>query len=188
LTGFLLLLASFFVSAWITRKQTCLDPYSKTLLRPGYTLPAYTMELMLRFLYSMHQYDNRMFDPRKAAFCRATGRLYPNALKWMDVINVDWSFLRKRYPGNWVSWGSLTNLQQEAMRSAHHHLNGYQTMHSSMNHSPKAVEQDYVYMKPGPLYVDLDTRVLLGWKCVPDTELEVLVVQKPKGIFELPKG
>jgi hypothetical protein len=27
--------------------------------------------------------------------------------------------------------------------------------------------------------VDLETKVLLGWKEVPDTHLEVLIVQKP---------
>ena len=34
--------------------------------------------------------------------------------------------------------------------------------------------------RPGPLYVDIETKVLLGWKVVPGTDLEVLIVQKPK--------
>jgi hypothetical protein len=30
------------------------------------------------------------------------------------------------------------------------------------------------------LYVDVETQILIGWKEVPGTEVEVLIVQKPK--------
>jgi hypothetical protein len=44
---------------------------------------------------------------------------------------------------------------------------------------PTLIEAKYAFTKPGPLYVDISTNVLVGWQIVPDTELEVLVVQKP---------
>lgn len=184
---FLSLVASFFIGAWIKRKQIVLSPYTKTPLRRGEDIPYQTREKVLRYLFFMHEYDNRMFDVRKAAFCRETGRLFPKAVSYFDTIHVDWTFLQKRYPGSYVSWGSLSNEQKEMIKRSHHTLEGYQTENSSRNPAPSMIEPIYAYAIPGPLYVDLETRVLLGWKVVPDTDLEVLIVQKPKGIFELPR-
>lgn len=184
---FFLLIGIYYVGYWITKKQYCLCPYTKSPLRLGASLPPETVEQILRYLFKMHQYDNRMFDLRKAAFCRQTGRIFQGAVGWFDTIHVDWTFLKKRYPGNWISWGSLTDNQKEAILNSHHSLKGFQTDYSSENPSPRAIEERYVFMKPGPLYVDLETKVLLGWKCVPDTDFEVLIVQKPKGKFELKK-
>ncbi len=78
-----------------------------------------------------------------------------------------------------MSWGSFSNDQQRAIRDVHESLEGFQTDESSANPVPRLVERRYAYTIPGPLYVDLETKVLLGWKCVPETELEVLIVQKP---------
>jgi len=97
----------------------------------------------------------------------------------MDTVKVDWTFLQKRYPGIWVSWGSLNSDQQRAISDAHESLEGFQTEVSSPSPAPRAIEPEYAYTKPGPLYVDIQTKVLLGWKVVPGTELEVLIVQKP---------
>lgn len=184
---FFLLIAVYYAGYWITKKQYCPSPYTKSPLRLGASLPPETVEQILRYLFKIHQYDNRMFDLRKAAFCRQTGRIFQGAVWWFDTIHVDWSFLRKRYPGNWISWGSLTDNQKEALLNFHHTLKGFQTEYSSENPSPRAVEERYAFLKPGPLYVDLETKILLGWKCVPDTDFEVLIVQKPKGKFELKK-
>ncbi|HEV8052714.1 MAG TPA: hypothetical protein VGP47_09475, partial [Parachlamydiaceae bacterium] len=85
----------------------------------------------------------------------------------------------------YVSWGSLTAEQQGIIRNGHDSLEGFQTDFSSPNPLPRAVEAKYALSKPGPLYVDINTKVLLGWKCVPDTDLEVLIVQKPKYIIKL---
>jgi hypothetical protein len=92
---------------------------------------------------------------------------------------VDWTFLQKRYPGHWVSWGSLSKEQQEAIRDVHESLGKFQTQESSPTPAPRAVEPEYAYTKPGPLYVDLETKILLGWQVVPGTDFEVLIVQKP---------
>lgn len=124
-----------------------------------------------------------MFNLDKAALCRETGRLFPNAVTWYGTIKVDWTFLNKRYPGHYISWGSLSDYQQEIIRSAHETVEGFQTEYSSRRTAPSQVEPFYAMTVPGPLYVDLDTKVLLGWKCVPLTDLEVMIVQKPKPIF-----
>jgi hypothetical protein len=187
LLTFTLLVAVFFIGTWVTRNQIALSPYTKKPLRLGSNIPYQTAEKVLRYLFFMRQYDNRMFDVRKAAFCRETGRLFPNAVSYFDTIHVDWTFLEKRYPGSYVSWGSLSEEQQEMIKRSHHHLDGYQTEFSSRKSAPSQIEPEYAYKVPGPLYVDLETRVLLGWKIVPETELEVLIVQKPKGRFELPR-
>jgi len=183
---FFLLLSVFFVGFWITKKQVCLSPYTKKPLRLGSQIPYQTAEKVLRYLFFMRQYDNRMFDVRKAAFCRETGRLFPNAVSYFDTIHVDWTFLEKHYPGSYVSWGSLSDEQKEMIKHSHHSLEGYQTEFSSRKSAPSQIEREFALAIPGPLYVDLQTRVLLGWKSIPDVDLEVLVVQKPKGMFELP--
>lgn len=185
---FLAFFSLFLVGVWLTRKRErgALSPYSRLPLRRGSDIHYMTAEKVLRFLYDMHEYDNRMFDLRKAAYCRETGRIFPNAMTWYGGIDVDWSFLQKRYPGRYVSWGSLTPEQQEIVRCAHDNfIKGYQTDFSSAHPQPKSVEAKYAFAKPGPLYVDIETNVLLGWKEVPDTELEVLVVQKPMQIITI---
>lgn len=164
---------------WLSRRPPSLSPYSRKPLRRATDLSYYAAEKLLSFLYKLHQYDNRIFSLKKAALCRETGRIFPNAVTWYDKIDVDWNFLKKRYPGNYVSWGSLTTEQQEIIRNVHDTLEGFQTDFSSPYFSPKQLEAKYAFAKPGPLYVDIATKVLIGWKCVPDTDLEVLIVQKP---------
>jgi len=164
---------------WVNRQKDSVSPYTRSPLRRGSDLSYYSSEQVLRYLYNYYQYDNRIFDLKKAAICLETGRIFPDALNWLGKIDVDWSFLQKRYPGKYISWGSLTTDQQEIVRSAHLTLDGFQVEFSSPEHQPKALEAKYAYAKPGPLYVDIETNVLLGWKCVPRTDLEVLIVQKP---------
>lgn len=170
---------------WLSRRPPSLSPYSRLPLRRASDLSYYASEKVLRFLYNTHQYDNRIFSLKRSALCRETGRIFSNAVTWYDKIEVDWTFLQKRYPGSFVSWGSLTAEQQGIVRNAHDSLEGFQTDFSSPNPLPKAVEAKYALASPGPLYVDINTNVLVGWKCVPDTELEVLIVQKPKYIITL---
>lgn len=156
-----------------------MSPYSRLPMRRAGELSYDSKVKVLRFLYNMHQYDNRIFELEKAAICRETGRIFPNAVTWYGVIKLDWTFLQKRYPGSYVSWGSLTEEQQEIIRAAHDPLTGFQTEFSSPISQPKSIEAKYAFSKPGPLYVDIDTKVLVGWQCVPESDLEVLVVQKP---------
>lgn len=185
LVTFLLLFLAYIAAWWAKRREVGLSPYSGMPLRRATSLSYYSVERVLKFLYQLHQYDNRAFDIKKTALCRETGRLFPDAITWYDVIKVDWSFIQKRYPGNYVSWGSLSEMQQKSIRAIHESLEGFQTVDSSSTPSPRLVEERYALEKPGPLYVDIETGVLVGWQCVPDTEIEVLIVQKPTHVITL---
>lgn len=173
------LFLSFFITIRAGRRHLCPSPYTGRPLRAGSELNYQTVEKVLRFLYDMHEYDNRLFDLRASAICRETGRIFPSAKSWMGTYHVDWTFLQKRYPGHYVSWGSLSDEQQRVIRSRHRSLSGFQTEFSSPTASPQRIEPEFAYTKPGPLYVDVESGHLLGWKEVPGTDLEVLIVQKP---------
>ncbi len=174
------LLGFIFWFTWrTTTKAQSVSPYTGLPLRRATELPYYAVEKIFKYLNSYHQYDNRIFLLRRASFCRETGRIFQNSVTWYDIIKINWNFLRKRYPGNYVSWGSLSRDQQQLIREAHESLEGFQTELSSPNRLPRAIEPEYIYTKPGPLYVDFEKKLLLGWKEVPGTELEILIVQKP---------
>lgn len=172
------LLASFIFGWWMARNPTYPSPYTNQPLRRGSDLHWLTIEKVLRYLFEHNDYDNRMFDLRRAAICRETGRIFPGSVNRYGNIRVDWDFIKKKYPGNFISWGSLTEEQQLIISDKHDSLEGFQTEFSSHKPAPRDIEKEYVYRTPGPLYVDVETGVLLGWKCVPGTELEVMIVQK----------
>lgn len=182
---FFLLFGVFWFSWWMQRREVSLSPYTGMPLRRATTLSFSTMEKTLRFLLEMRQYDNPIFNFNKAAVCRETGRIFTNCVTWYDTIKVDWSFIQRRYSGHFVSWGSLSKEQQEGLRKVHDSLSAYQTEQSCSNPSPRMVDSKYVYIKPGPLYVEINSGVLLGWQIVPDTEIEVLVIQKPTKIITI---
>jgi hypothetical protein len=179
LVAFLILLAFFGFSIWLSRRSAGISPFSGLPLRRGSDLSFAAKEKIYRMLFDMHDFDNRLFDLDQAAVCRETGRVFFDAVTWFDNIKVDWSFLRKRYPGNYVSWGSLTEPQKEAVRAVHGSLEGFQTAKSSRHPAPRMVEPEIAFERPGPLYVDWETKVLVGWKQVPETNFEILIVQKP---------
>lgn len=176
---FLALVASSFFGWWVSKGRASPCPYSGVPLRSGEELPYESKIKVLRYLYEHQDFENQMFELRKAAVSRTTGRIFPNALTWYGTIHADWSFLKKRYPGHYVSWGSLTEEQKIRLIDKHGSVTEFQTDFSSATPSPRKVEPEFALRKPGPLYVDTNTGILLGWKIVPDTELEVLVVQKP---------
>ncbi len=179
LVSFALLILLFWLGWRLTQRSHSVSPYTGVPLRRASEISYYSAERVLRYLYDLRQYDNRIFKLRRAAFCRETGRIFQDCVTWYDTINVDWNFLQKRYPGHYVSWGSLSKELQDYIRDSHSSLEGFQTEESSPNPAPRAVEPEYAYTKPGPLYVDPETKVLLGWKIVPGTNFEVLIVQKP---------
>lgn len=175
----LFLLGSLYFKWWLFGRPPSLSPYSKQPLRPAADLSYQAKVNTLRYLFKLNEYYNPLFEFKRAAVCRETGRLFPEAVTWYGVIRVDWSFLNKRHPGKYVSWGSLTRDQQEAVRASHDSLEGFQTEFSSPEVLPRSIEAKFAFAKPGPLYVDIDTNTLLGWKAIPETQLEYLVVQKP---------
>jgi hypothetical protein len=183
--AFVLLIALFWFGWWASQRAQGVSPYTGLPLRRATDLAYYSAERVVRYLHDLHQYDNRIFKFSRAAFCRETGRIFQDCVTWFEVVRMDWNFLQRRYPGQYVSWGSLNNVQQEAIRSVHESLEGFQTIESSPTPSPRSIEPEYAYSKPGPLYVDLNTQILLGWKIVPGTDLEVLIVQKPNKTYHL---
>lgn len=182
LLSFAFLALLFWIGWRITQRTQAVSPYTGIPLRRTTEISYYSAEKILKFLYDLRQYDNRVFKLNRAAFCRETGRIFQDCITWIDTIKIDWTFLQKRYPGNWISWGSLNKEQQEAIREVHSSLDRFQIFESSPTPAPRAIESEYAYSKPGPLYVDLETRDLLGWQIVPGTEFEVLIVQKPMNL------
>jgi hypothetical protein len=181
LTLILVFMGMFMYIGWyLTRKPSVtLSPYTSMPLWRADLLPFSTKEKVALYLQDYRQYDNRPFKFAKAAYCRETGRIFQDCQDWKHKIVVDWTFLQKRFPGNWISWGSLSDELKESIRNRHEDLEGFQTSLSSKYPSPRQIEMHIAYAKPGPLYVDLDTAVLLGWKEVPHSLMEVLIVQKP---------
>jgi len=176
---FAILIAVFWYTWKSFRQSGGVCPYTGAPLRRATDLPYYSVERIFTYLNSYHQFDNRIFLLKKSMFCRDTGRIFQNTVNWFGIANVDWSFLIKRFPGYYVSWGSLTSEQQRYIREAHESLDGFQTEKSCPFPSPREITPEYTYTKPGPLYVDFSSKILLGWKIVPGTNLEILIVQKP---------
>jgi hypothetical protein len=165
---------------WVSKNRGSVCPYTKKPMMLGVDLPVSFARQVEEFMKSQPQPENEPFDCCKSAICRETGRIFPNAIKRGEIIWLDWSFLEKRFPGNWVSWGSLPLDKQGVIKLCHTSLDGFQTEKSAPQQLPEHIGQDYIYTKPGPLYVDVAKKTLLGWKCVPGTYLEVLIVQKPQ--------
>src|ERR1700730_16446199 len=93
---------------WVTQTRGSLSPYSKKPMMLGVDLAVSIARQVEEFLKSLPQPENAPFDCTKAAICRETGRIFPNAVMRGELIRIGWDFLNKRFPGHWISWGSLT--------------------------------------------------------------------------------
>lgn len=178
-----LMLGIMGIGWWYTQRRVLrpLSPYTKTPLRKASELSYRSMIKVYKYMLENEDYENRPIKFWGSVFCRETGRIFPDTINWYGGIKkVDWNFLIKRHYGHYVSWGSLGDDQKRSIREVHESLDGFQVEFSCPKPLPRDITPEYIYTKPGPLYVDLHTKVLIGWKCIPDSELEVLVVQKPK--------
>jgi len=176
----LMILLAWLGSVWpLRRRKPPLSPYSKMPLRRANSLRYTTKYIVRLYLKEMEDFDNRQFDLNRAALCRETGRIFPDVVSWMGKMHVDWNFLQKRMAGSWVSYGSLPDDRRQDLWDKHGTLAGFQTEFSSENPLPQDGEEEYNLIKPGPLYVNLENDVVMGWKMVPGTEVEVLVVKRP---------
>lgn len=164
---------------------TAYCPYTGTPLRKAENLPFLTKYKVRKFMDAHIDFCNQPFKFYKAAFCRETGRIFPDCITWTGKIIVEWDFIQKRFPGKFVSWGSLTSDQQRELYQMHGLIDGFQTEFSSPTMLPKQVEPQYARAKPGPLYVDLDSGTLVGWIAVPETDVEILRVQRPPRMHSL---
>lgn len=184
------MLAAFFIMSFImligwfwTRKRkvvklNCL--YTQVPLHPMYDISYDSLAKVHYFLEEYPGYENRQLRFSRAMVCRDTGKIFPECISWSGKARLEWDFLKKKHPGTYISWGSLSDEQKRSFEEDHDSLEGFQTGFSCNEPLPKNITTDYAFAKPGPLYVDLETRVLIGWKYVPETELEVLIVQKPR--------
>ncbi len=164
---------------WVSQRRGCVSPYTKQPMMYGVDLPVVFARQVEEFLKSLPQPENAPFDCTKAAICRQTHRIFPDCVKPGEIIALNWGFLQKRYHGNWVSWGAVRKDIQEHIKLHHHSLDGFQLEVSSPRPKPEAVDAFYANTHPGPLYVDVLTKIFLGWQRVPGTPFEVLVVKKP---------
>lgn len=178
-TFFALLILSYILYK-IQSETKVLCPYTKKPMRRGEDIPIHQVTEVMRFLfYDHYSFDNKIFKMKNSLVCRDTGKIFQDVFDFLGRPKLDWTFLYKRYPGVYVSWGSLTLDQQRDIRESHYTLEGFQTEKSSSKPLPQDIEEYFAYLKPGPLYVDITTKTLLGWKCVPNTMFEVLIVQHP---------
>lgn len=164
---------------WVSKKRGSQSPYSKKPMTLGVDIAPSVRRFVNEFLESHPQPENSPIDFDTAAICPETGRIFANAAFRGSFVRLGWDFLQKRYPGRYVSWGSLDELEQATLRLCHESLAGFQTEISCPRPMPQAIDSHYALAVPGPLYVDRNAKVLLGWKQVPGTEFEVLIVQLP---------
>jgi hypothetical protein len=186
---FLLLFSFFFIIAclgfllwygwFVSTKRGSVSPYSKQPMKLGVDVAPSISRLVEEFLLSHSQPENPPFDFKWAAICEQTGRIFPDAVGRGERVRLDWDFLQKRFPGSFVSWGSLSEMEQAQIRLVHESMQGFQTQTSCPQSMPKEISSYYALAKPGPLYVDRATKILLGWKEVLHTDYEVLIVQRP---------
>jgi hypothetical protein len=178
---FMIVLFSFllWIGWWVSTKRGSPCPYTRKPMKLGVDVAASVLLFVEEFLRSHPQPENAPFDFRFAAISPETGRIFPDCVKKMEIVRLDWSFIQKRYPGKYVSWGSLSEMEQGHVRLCHESLAGFQTEKSCPNPVPQDITSEFALLRPGPLYVDRATKVLLGWKEVHGTDFEVLIVQKP---------
>jgi len=181
LVALLLFLVFIFWIGWKregVRGDRC--PYCKRSLRLGTDVARSLAAIVNAFIFEESQLENPPIDFASASYCSLTGRIYPNTVDEKERITLSWDFLRRRWSGTFISWGALSEEERGVVRLLHGSLEGFQTESSSHQPSPELVEVEFSELAPGPLYIDRKTKVVMGWKKVPGTYFEVLVVQQPK--------
>ncbi len=183
ISSFLLVMAAMmgllWFGWWVSRKHGSVSPYSKKPMTLGIDIVPSIRTYVNDFILSHSQPENNPIDFDHAAICPETGRVFPNSVVRGSFVRLDWTFLQKFYPGKYVSWGSLNELEQATIRLCHEDMVGYQTETSCPMSLPQEIDDHFAHTSPGPLYVDRARKILLGWKEVPGTEFEVLIIQLP---------
>ena len=175
------ILIFFLAGWWLFNAREAKSPYLGGKGIFGHELSFPAIEKVHQFLSAHHDVNNPIFDLNNACVCKTTGRIFPDTLGFAGAKSVGWSFISRMYPGAYVSWGSLSPQERDRLYSESPELfEGYQIHDSSAEEKPKKASEYHQALKPGPLYIDRDSKVLVGWKCVPETVLEVLVVQDLK--------
>lgn len=168
------LICLFFAIGWyFTNRPGTVSPYSKRPMAPGSAISFRSIEKIEEFFDEIQSPENHTFDLERAAVCRQTGRIFPNALTKFDVVTLNRDFLSSVCPGNYIDFETLGPRERAIILAKHQDLEGFQI----------GDQRTKLYGEPIPsLYVDIATNTLIGWKNVPGTELQVLVVQKPRNV------
>lgn len=161
------------------------SPYTQAIMQFGVDIARSLQKQVNSFLEEFPEEDNPQIDFTKAALCPVTGRIFTKCVTRGVKIDLDWSFLHKRFPGtkempsSFVSWGALSEEERGELRVIHPSLEGFQIEQSSPYPRPERIDREFALLSPGPLYVEKATHILVGWKRVPGTSFEVLIVQRP---------
>ncbi len=160
-----LLISTLYYLYWRTHLKGRKSPFSGQNLARGKGILYPSAEKIHLFSSQLSVPENEEIDLSKAAFCRQTNRIFPNAITVFDEINVRRDYLSKYYSSKLTPWFLLSDAFRKEIENAHSSLDGFQIGKS---------------LKPGPLFVDKKNRTLVGWKQIPETEMEILVIQKLK--------
>ncbi|MGM0439745.1 MAG: hypothetical protein ACQEP8_01355 [Chlamydiota bacterium] len=160
-----LVVGLFWGARWMVKRPGGVSPYGGGQMLRGTELSMAAIKKIDHYLTRFESDANPNLEFSKAAVCKKTGRVFPNATTFWGIIIVGRNFLARRYPGDYKAWETLTVDEQEDIRKSHDTFDDYNLDYPDTE-------------KPGPLYVDMKTKTLLGWQCVPDTVLEVMIVQK----------
>jgi hypothetical protein len=171
---FIGLISLFFALGWyITNRPGAVSPYSKREMAPGSVIAFRSVEKIEDFFEDIQSQENRSFNLERAAVCRETGRIFPNCLSNFDVVTLNRNYLSAVHPGQYIDWEVLGPREQAIILAKHNDVSGYQIGDQRTKFQGQPIPS---------LYVDISTNTLIGWKKVPGTELQILVVQKPRNV------
>lgn len=155
-------------------------PYCGAILQFGSDVANSIQQHVNAYVHAFSEEDNPEIDFSKAAICPTSGYIFQECVVRNNRVTLDWSFLSKRLKGSFISWGALPEEEKGIFRLLHLSMEGYQTEKSSPTIQPDRVEEEYARLIPGPLYVDRNTKILMGWVRVPGTNFQVLIIRRPQ--------
>lgn len=161
---FSLIIGATYYLYWWSHLKGRKSPFSGKLLARGEEIFYACAEKIYFFSSELSQPENASFDLAEAVFCRETNRIFPSSINAFGEINLIRNYLKKYYPSKLVPWFRLTDSEKVKLASMHSSLEGFQIGKS---------------LSLGPLFVDRKRSILVGWKRIPETKMEIIVIQKP---------
>jgi len=169
--GILAILLFIFVGNKVFSKKQGKSPYGGGPLRKLEELHYDKLFLLERYLQS----HNLSYSLKESLICEKTGRVFPKKTLRFNTLSVSRNFLSRMHQGKWLLWSSLSDQQKKKVVRSHLlHYDQLEQFQCEGFQNKSSLEEER-RGKPGPLYVDLKTKNLLGWRSVPTTDLELLV-------------
>ena len=161
------LIALFWFGWRMTQRSHSVSPYTGIPLRRTTEISYYSAERILKYLYDLHQYDNRIFKSNRLLFAGKRGGFFKIASPGMMSSASIGISCRNGIPAT-MSPGEAYQETQDAIREAHASI----WMDFRQRNPPPLLSAHdrtgICLYKTGPLYVDPETKVLLGWKKSPE--------------------